>query len=291
MFSSGYRMLLAVLLVAGIANTAVAGPSAESLINDRIDKLRQIPDEKRPQAIAQQVAGLAADIGALPAGQGKVKLADTLAHLVTPGDPGKETLQAAADTLAKSLTETPQPAKNDKPAEPYMELAMLARYEGVSTTLKDPQLAKADEILVANDADVQKADFTLKDLNGKKVTLSALHGQIVLVSFWGTECEPCRKEMADLDLIYTHFQAQGLAILSVANENEFRIGTFLRKNPGVYHPSVLADADGKVTKQFHVDTLPRAFVFDRDGKLVAQSMDMRTQHQLLLMLAKAGLHP
>ena len=38
-------------------------------------------------------------------------------------------------------------------------------------------LAKADEMLVANDADVAKADFTLKDLNGKKVTLSALQGQ------------------------------------------------------------------------------------------------------------------
>jgi hypothetical protein len=58
-----------------------------------------------------------------------------------------------------------------------------------------------------------------------------------------------------------------------------------------YHPPVLLDTGGKVSKEFHVDGLPKTFVFDREGKLVAQSIDMRTQHQFLIMLAKAGLHP
>jgi hypothetical protein len=35
--------------------------------------------------------------------------------------------------------------------------------------------------------------------------------------------------------------------------------------------------------------LPRSFVFDRDGKLVAEAIDVRTEKQLLEMLAKAGL--
>jgi hypothetical protein len=60
---------------------------------------------------------------------------------------------------------------------------------------------------------------------------------------------------------------------------------------GGYHPPVLLDTGGKVAKEFHVDGIPQSFVFDREGKLVAQSIDMRTQHQFLMMLAKAGLHP
>jgi peroxiredoxin len=168
-----------------------------------------------------------------------------------------------------------------------MELAKLARYEQITTSLKDPLLARADQILAAYEADVEKADFTLKDLDAKKVTLSVLRGKIVLVNFWATWCPPCRKEMADLDLMHSQYQSQGLVILSITNENPFMVGTVISR--AGYHPTVLFDEGGKVGQQFHVDGLPRTFVFDRDGKLVAQSIDMRTRSQFMAMLAKAGL--
>jgi len=38
-----------------------------------------------------------------------------------------------------------------------------------------------------------------------------------------------------------------------------------------------------------VEGIPRSFVYGRDGKLVTQSIDMRTQKQFLEMLSKAGL--
>ena len=127
-----------------------------------------IPDAQRPATITQ----LAKDIGTLPAGAAKVKFADRLAHAATQGEAGRDALQAAVDTLAQALTETPQPAEKDgKPADAYMILARIARYGGLTSNLKDPMLAQASDILVANDADAQKADFTLKDINGKKFTL------------------------------------------------------------------------------------------------------------------------
>jgi peroxiredoxin len=170
-----------------------------------------------------------------------------------------------------------------------MDLAKFVRYENVTVDLKDPLLAKATQILVANDAEIEKADFTLKDLHGKKYTLSQLRGKIVLVNFWATWCPPCRMEMPDLDAIYTHFQSQGLVVLSISDEDAFKVSSFISRVS--YHPPVLIDEGGKVGKQFHIDGIPKTFVFDRNGKLVAQSIDMRTQHQFLMMLAKAGLHP
>jgi peroxiredoxin len=70
-------------------------------------------------------------------------------------------------------------------------------------------------------------------------------------------------------------------VLSVSGDNPFATSTYLN-NKG-YHPQVLFD-DGKAAKQFHVDEtrpegLPRTFVFNRDGKLVAESIDMCTQRQ------------
>jgi thiol-disulfide isomerase/thioredoxin len=130
-------------------------------------------------------------------------------------------------------------------------------------------------------------------LDGKKYTLSALKGKIVLINFWATQCVACKKEMQDLDLIYTHYEPQGLVILSITGDNPFATNKYLSAKG--YHPPVLFD-DGKVAKDFHVDEahpegLPRTFVFDREGKLVGESIDMCTQRQFFIMLGKAGLQP
>jgi len=245
-----------------------------------------VPDAQRPAAILQ----IAKDIDTLPAGPPKLKLAVSLTQIATAGEVGREPLQAAADTLAQAVSEAPQqPGKDGLPPLPYMDLAKLARYAEIVTSCKDPQLTRAGEILATNEADVAKADFTLKDVNGKKVTLSALRGKIVLVNFWSTDCMSCRKEMQDLDLIYTHYEPHGLVVLSLTSENPFIVNNAM--SPRGYHPPVLFDDGGKVGKQFHIDGLPRTFVFDREGKLVGESIDMCTQRQFFAMLARAGLQP
>lgn len=269
----------ALLLAAPLLHAQVS----ESDINKQLGSLRSLSAEKRPAATIQ----VAADIRALPALH-KVGLADGLAHLVTEGDQGAEALQAVADTLSQALAQFPVPAKNDKLPMPYLDLANLVRYENVTATLNDPLFAKASQELADNDAEIDKADFTLKDMHGKKFTLSELRGKIVLVNFWATWCGPCRLEMPDLDLIYTHFQSQGLVVLSITDEDIFKVGPFITR--AGYHPPVLIDTGGTVAKQFHIMGVPKTFVFNRDGKLVAEAIDQCTQRQFLAMLAKTDLH-
>jgi peroxiredoxin len=165
----------------------------------------------------------------------------------------------------------------------------LVHYAGAHVTLHDPLFAKANDLLAANEVDIAKADFTLKDLHNKKWTLSQLHGKIVLVNFWATWCPPCRTEMPDLDAIYTHYQSQGLVVLSITDEDPFKVNSFLA--PTGYHPPVLIDSGGAVHKMFHVEGIPETFVFDRDGKLAGIAIDQRTQRQFFGMLAQAGLQP
>jgi peroxiredoxin len=269
-----------VLLTAPFLNAQ----ASESAINKQLEKLRALNTQQRPAATIK----LAADIRTLPAGAKKVDLANNLASRVTEGDQGAAALQAVADALSQALAESPVPAKGDQPPAAYLELASLVRYKNVTTTLKDPLFVKAGQVLIANDADVEKADFTLKDLHNKKVTLSELRGKFVVVNFWATWCPPCRLEMPDLNWIYDHYKSQGLVILSITSEDVFTVGPFVVK--AGYDPPVLIDAGGKVAKQFHVNGIPKTFIFNREGKLVGESIDQCTQRQFLDMLGNTDLH-
>lgn len=278
-----HRLLIAgaVLFVLPLA----FGQASESAISDQLSKLRSLSKEQRPVATIK----VANDIQSLPAGKSKLRLADSLAHLVTEGDQGQEALQAVADALSKSLAETPVPAKGKQPPMPYMDLATLVRYEHVSTTLNDPLFAQASDTLAANDAEIEKADFTLKDMHNKKWTLSQLRGKIVLVNFWATWCAPCQAEMPDLDIIYTHYESQGLVVLSITDELAFKVSGFLSK--WNYHPPVLLDFGGEVHKLYHITGIPRTYVFNREGKLTGVGIDQCTQRQFLDLLSQAGLKP
>jgi peroxiredoxin len=214
-------------------------------------------------------------------------LAVNLASLATEGDFGHDTLQEVATTLAGALIGQPVPPEEGQPATPYVELAQLVRYEHVRVALDDPQLTTALSKLEADDRSRQNANFTLVDLDGKPWKLKSLQGKVVLVNFWATWCPPCRKEMPDLEALYKRFQDAGLIVLAISDEDVGTVRPFVAK-AGVTYP-VLLDPGRKVNKLFHVEGIPKSFVYDRNGKLVAQAIDMRTQRQFLEMLGQAGL--
>jgi peroxiredoxin len=255
----------------------------ERPIYKAIGDLRAMPDDAR----AAKTRELALEVRSLPAGGNRVILADGLASLSTEGDFGHDTLQEVATTLAGALRDYPGRAKSGDIAEPYLELASLVRYEHVNATLDDPQFLAAAAKLQSDDARRAKADFTLTDLHGKKWTLRELRGSVVLVNFWATWCPPCRKEMPDLEAIYERFHDRGLVILAISDETEDKVVPFISKI-GVTYP-VMLDSGRKVNELFQVDGIPKSFVYDRNGALVTESIDMRTQKQFLEMLAQAGL--
>jgi peroxiredoxin len=262
-----------------------AQASESSVVTNELKSFATAPTPQSPATVVK----IASDIRALPAGQLKFQLADGLAHLSSRVDPGVAAFQAVADTLVQSINESSGFDAGGQSAALVLDLAKLIRYEHAKTTLDDPLLAQAMQKLAADDADVEKADFTLKDLQGHDVTLSQLRGKVVLVNFWATWCGPCRLEMSDLNDFYSRFKSQGLVVLSITNEESSRV-THLVNGVG-YHPPVLLDPDSHAAARFHVENLPRSFVFNRKGKLVALAVDQRSRRQFLLMLAAAGVHP
>jgi peroxiredoxin len=255
----------------------------EKPIADQIRGLRGLPDDVR----ARTTKNLAIKIRQLPVTPNKLRLAADLANLSTEGDFGRDTLQEVATTLAAALREQPVHPKQGQPPRPYVELAELVRYEHVQASLDDPQFAAAISKIEADNERRQQADFTLTELGGKKWTLTEQRGKVVVVNFWATWCPPCRKEMPDLETLYKQFKDQGLVILAISDEDAGKVAPFIAEQKVTY--PILLDPGRKVNELFQIEGIPKTFVYDRSGKLVAQSIDMRTRRQFLEMLAQAGL--
>jgi len=276
--------LLLALTCSLLAQEKTVWSAQEQPIADQIKTLRKLDDPVR----ARTTKELALQIRQLPVLPNKLKLAGDLANLSTEGDFGRDTLQEVTTTLATTLHQEFPPAKDGQPDDLFVELASLVRYEHMQAESDNPQFAQAMAKLEADDAKRQTADFTLQDLQGKPWHLRDLRGNVVLVNFWATWCPPCRKEMPDLQALYDKYKDQGFLVLSISDEEVAKVSPFVSERKITY--PVLLDPGRKVNDAFVVEGIPKTFVYDREGKMVAQSIDMRTRNQFQQMLARAGLH-
>ena len=266
------------------AQDKIVGSDQEKSIYEQLRGLRKLDDDVR----ARTTKELALEIRALPADPTKVELAQGLASLATEGDFGRDTLQEVTTTLADAAREQPlPPGKSGEPRDLYIELASLAHYEHMQVECDDAQYEAAMAELEADDRKRQNADFTLTDLDGKTWHLHDLRGKVVLINFWATWCPPCRKEMPDLEALYDKYKDQGLLVLAISAEDGAKVRPFVADR-NIGYP-ILLDTEMKVSHLFVVEGIPKSFVYDRHGKLVAQSIDMRTRNQFLEMLSRAGL--
>jgi peroxiredoxin len=239
--------------------------------------LSDLPEDKRGLVIKDIALG----IRRLPASLNKLRLADSLAFVSTGGDPGHDTLQDVAITLAEALRQ--QPGFDSA----YVDLAQLVHYEHVQVSLDDPKFAAAMSKLNADDQHRREVNFTLADLNGKSWTLKDLRGKVVLVNFWASWSRPCRQEMLDLEGLYQWFKKQNLVVLAISSEKREQVENFVKVQKITF--PVLFDPEQKVTQLYKIAGVPKSFVYDREGNLIAQAIDVRTQKQLRNMLEQTGL--
>jgi thiol-disulfide isomerase/thioredoxin len=118
---------------------------------------------------------------------------------------------------------------------------------------------------------------TLKDLNDKDVTLQQYKGEVVLVNFWATWCEPCKVEIPWMIEFQQKYGPRGFTILGVSMDEDGKkaIQPFLDKErfdvngqkEAMSYP-ILLGSDAIAEKFGGILGLPTSMLFNRDGKKV-----------------------
>ncbi len=170
-------------------------------------------------------------------------------------------------------------------------LAALAVFAlaGCNSSRKAPA-----EAAVKPDKDRKPAPaFTLKDSEGRRVSLADFQGQVVLLDFWATWCDPCKMEIPWFIDLQRKNKDRGFTVLGVSMDDDgWDAVTPFVKRLGVNYRVLMGD---DFTAQLYggVDALPTTFLIDRKGLIAAVHIGLADRKEIedgveTLLQAPAG---
>lgn len=119
------------------------------------------------------------------------------------------------------------------------------------------------------------ADFTLPNLQGQQVQLSALRGKVVFINVWTTWCPPCVEEMPTIQRLYEQLHPRGLEVLAISMDalGEQVVRPFLAPRRLTF--PVLLDPKSSIERLYKTKGVPESFIVDKAGGLVEKVVGPR----------------
>jgi len=112
-------------------------------------------------------------------------------------------------------------------------------------------------------------DFTVKDIDGRKLTLSDYKGKVVLLNFWATWCAPCRTEIPHFVEMQNRFGLNGFQVIGISMDDDAKPVREFAQQFGLNYP--VAVGDDKLAESYGgVLGLPISFIIDREGRIYAK---------------------
>jgi len=128
-------------------------------------------------------------------------------------------------------------------------------------------------------------DVIFNTLDGRQISMSHLKNQVVLVSFWATDCPSCIQEMPELIKTYQQYHPRGLEIIAVAMHYDLASQVENYSKAQAIPFPVMHDTTAAISEKFgKVSLTPTAFIYDKKGHLMQRTMgnlDFSALHQRL----------
>jgi cytochrome c biogenesis protein CcmG, thiol:disulfide interchange protein DsbE len=108
-------------------------------------------------------------------------------------------------------------------------------------------------------------DFAASSVNGKgRAAVKSSSGKVLIVDFWATWCEPCKKSFPKLEDLYVKFKASGMDLIAVSEDDENTGLTDFGNTFGAKFPLVW-DNGKAIAGKWQPKAMPSTFIVDKKG--------------------------
>src|SRR6266849_5781420 len=126
-------------------------------------------------------------------------------------------------------------------------VALVVRRSGFSRIARRTPAPRA-AAPVPGEVGARVPEFRLKDISGREVSSEDFRGNVLLVDFWATWCEPCKVEMPGFQDLQNRYGDRGLAVVGIALDSDpVAMARFAREH-GVHYTLLLTAPE--VERQF-----------------------------------------
>jgi thiol-disulfide isomerase/thioredoxin len=124
-------------------------------------------------------------------------------------------------------------------------------------------------------------NFTLTDVEGRRVRLVEYRGRVVMVNFWATWCVPCKKEIPWLNELHVRYREQGLVVIGVSVDDVVaKIRPFAQAMKMSYPVVVGVGEDGFKESFGPLLGYPTTLLISRAGEICIRHVGITEKEQL-----------
>lgn len=156
----------------------------------------------------------------------------------------------------------------------YLSEEMKPWYEALSPAAKESYYGKKvkEELYPAGKVGAKVPGFTAKGQDGKEVSLAELcqGKKYILIDFWASWCNPCRKEIPNLKKLYAQYADKGFQIVSISIDKKEAEWLKALKEEQLTWPNY-RDTEGIATL-YKVKFVPTMYLIDAQGVMVGENL-------------------
>jgi len=118
-------------------------------------------------------------------------------------------------------------------------------------------------------------NFTVKNLEGKKMEFKDFQGKVIFLNLWATWCGPCRSEMPAIQKLYENIDKEKVTFVMLSLDKDShleKIRAFVSSRSftfPIYMPS------GYLADQLQVPSIPTTFIITKDGIIDLKEVGMK----------------
>jgi peroxiredoxin len=116
-----------------------------------------------------------------------------------------------------------------------------------------------------------KLNFTFKDINNRKVSLSDFKGKVIILDFWATWCVPCKAEIPGFIDLQKKYGQRGLQIIGLSVDDSLPTAKKYADEMKMNYPVLLAEGKEDILMAYDpIPSIPVSVVIGRDGKICSK---------------------